>query len=90
MSISAGLEQKRCSRPILWRRDYEAAQEIVAHAASSLDDARLLALLRELGEYQRRQASSDFSRIVEWAELVFVPLLMLGIEQPRRWSDATG
>ncbi len=86
--MSTALEPQRCSRPILWRRDYEAAQAIVAEAASSLDDARLLALLRELGEYQRRQASSDFSRIVEWAEWVFIPLLMLGIEQPRRWSDA--
>ena len=35
----------RKARPILWRRDYEAARKVVAHALRTLDDERFLALL---------------------------------------------
>jgi len=75
--------------PILWRRDYEAARKVVAHALRTLDDERFLALLAELADYDKRRPIGDFTRVVEWAECVFVPVLEVDGQQLRRWSDAT-
>jgi hypothetical protein len=77
----------RRARPILWRRDYEQARTLVAQALRSLDDERFLALLGELTDYDRRRPSADVSRVVEWAECVFVPVLEIDGQPLRRWSD---
>ena len=77
----------RKARPIHWRRDYEAARTLVAHALRSLDDERFLALLAELSEYERRRPAADVSRVVEWAECVFVPVVEVDGQPLRRWSD---
>jgi hypothetical protein len=74
----------RKARPILWRRDYEAAQKVLAEVA---DDERFLALLQELKEYERRHPAADLRRVVQWAEYVFVPMLVAGVANARRWSD---
>jgi hypothetical protein len=77
----------RKARPILWRRDYEGARKVVAHALRTLDDERFLALLAELADYDKRRPVSDFTRVVEWAECVFVPVLEIEGQSLRRWSD---
>jgi hypothetical protein len=76
----------RRARPILWRRDYDAARTLIAHALRSLDDERFLALLAELSDYERRRP--DAARVVEWAECVFVPVVKVDGQCLRRWSDA--
>jgi hypothetical protein len=78
----------RKARAILWRRDYEAARTLVAHALRSLDDERFLALLAELSDYEKRRPHADFTRVVEWAVCVFVPVLELEGRSLKRWSDA--
>jgi hypothetical protein len=78
----------RRARPILWRRDYEAARTLVANALRSLDDERFLALLAELTDYERRKPHADVARVVEWAECVFIPVLEVEGQPLRRWSDA--
>ena len=77
----------RKARPIHWRRDYEAARTLVAQALRSLDDERFLALLAELTDYERRRPLADVSRVVDWAECVFVPVLEIEGQPLRRWSD---
>ncbi len=78
----------RRARPIHWRRDYEAARALVAQALRTLDDERFLALLAELTDYERRRPLADASRVVEWAECVFIPVLEIEGQPLRRWSDA--
>ena len=76
------------ARPILWRRDYEAARQLVAQAAqSSTDDERFLALLEAVHDYERNRPGVELLRIVDWAECVFVPFLPGDTERSRRWSD---
>jgi len=75
----------RRARPILWRRDFEAARTLVARALRTLDDERFLALLAELSDYEKRR---DAMRVVDWAECVFVPVLAHDGQPLRRWSDA--
>ena len=77
----------RKSRPILWHRDYEAARKLVAQALRMLDDERFLALLTELADYDKRRPLGDFTRVEEWAECVFVPVLEMEGQALRRWSD---
>ena len=77
----------RRARPILWRRDYDAARTLVAQALRSLDDERFLALLNELADYEKRRPLADAMRVVEWAECVFVPALAGDGRPLRRWSD---
>lgn len=74
----------RKARPILWRRDYDAARNVLSQVA---DDDRFLALLHELKEYERRHPASELRRVVQWAECVFVPMLMAAGSDARRWSD---
>jgi len=78
----------RRARPILWQRDYEAARTLVANALRTLDDERFLALLAELTDYEKRKPQADVTRVVEWAECVFIPVLGLEGQPLRRWSDA--
>ena len=76
------------ARPILWRRDYEAARKLVKQTArSSNDDERFLALLEAVYEYERNRPSLELLRIVDWAECVFVPSMPGDMERSRRWSD---
>ncbi|HTT38398.1 MAG TPA: hypothetical protein VMH32_12115 [Burkholderiales bacterium] len=76
------------ARPILWRRDYEAARKLVKQtAASADDDERFLALLEAVHEYERNRPSVELLRIVDWAECVFVPAIPGDTERARRWSD---
>ena len=80
----------RKARPILWMRDYEAAKSRLLVINKGPDgDERFLALLSELTDYERRNPSVELARVVEWAECVFVPVLRLGSEPARRWSDGT-
>jgi len=81
----------RRARPILWTRDYEAAKGRLLLIQKGADgDDRFLALLSELTDYERLNRSVELARVVEWAECVFVPVLRVGSEPARRWSDATG
>ena len=78
------------ARPILWKRDYDAAKDRLLMIAKGVDgDQRFLALLSELTDYERRNPSMDMTRAVEWAECVFVPVLRIGSDPARRWSDPT-
>jgi hypothetical protein len=77
----------RRARPILWMRDYDAAKQLVRQALIQLDDERLLALLRELADFERARPVVDLGRIVEWAECVFVPVIAFDGRSSRRWSD---
>jgi len=77
----------RRARPILWRRDYEAARTLVARALRTLDDERFLALLAELTDYEKRRPLAEAMRVVDWAECVFVPVLAHDGQPLRRWSD---
>ncbi|HTS53837.1 MAG TPA: hypothetical protein VMH26_11225 [Burkholderiales bacterium] len=78
----------RRARPILWKRDYEAAKGQLLLIAKGADgDERFLALLSELTNYERRNPSVELARVVEWAECVFVPVLRIGSDPTRRWSD---
>ena len=77
----------RRARPILWRRDYDAARALVAKALRSLDDARFLALQGELSKYVMRRPLADAMRVVEWSECVFVPVIGGEGRPLRRWSD---
>jgi hypothetical protein len=80
----------RKARPILWKRDYDAAKGQLSSIAKGADgDERFLALLSELTHYERRNPSVELSRFVEWAECVFVPVLRVGSDPARRWSDGT-
>jgi hypothetical protein len=77
------------ARPILWRRDYEAARKLLKTTAStSDDDNRFLALLDAIYDYERNRPSMELLRIVEWAECVFVPGLPSDEARSRRWSDS--
>jgi len=76
------------ARPILWRRDYEAARKLVKQTAQGAgDDERFLALLDAVYEYERSRPSIELLRIVDWAECVFVPSVPGDAERSRRWSD---
>ena len=76
------------ARPILWRRDYEAARKLVKRTAqASGDDERFLALLEAVQDYERNRPGVELLRIVDWAECVFVPFLPGDTERSRRWSD---
>jgi hypothetical protein len=78
----------RKARPILWRRDYEAAKTVLIQVAtSSPDDARFLGLLRAVYDYERSGPSLELLRIVELAECVFVPTIPGDDARSRRWSD---
>lgn len=80
----------RKARPILWKRDYDAAKGRLLLIGTGADgDERFLALLSELTDYERRNPSLELARVVEWAECVFVPVLRVGSEPARRWSDGT-
>jgi hypothetical protein len=80
----------RKARPILWNRDYEAAKDRLLLITKGADgDERFMALLSELTDYERRNPSVELDRVVEWAECVFVPVLRVGSEPARRWSDGT-
>lgn len=80
----------RKARPILWKRDYEAAKGQLRSIAKGMDgDERFLALLSELTDFERRNPSVELARVVEWAECVFVPDLRIGSDPARRWSDGT-
>ena len=80
----------RRARPILWRRDYEAAKHrlLLIHKGTDGDE-RFLALLSELTDYERRNPAVDLASAAEWAECVFVPVLRVGSDPARRWSDGT-
>jgi hypothetical protein len=81
----------RRARAILWTRDYEAAKGRLLLIQKGADgDDRFLALLSELTDYERRNPAVELTHVVEWAECVFVPVLRVGSEPARRWSDATG
>lgn len=78
------------ARPILWRRDYEAARgALVQIATTSPDDDRFFALLRAVHDFERTRPSAELLRIVELAECVFVPGLPAQEERSRRWYDAS-
>lgn len=80
----------RKARPILWKRDYEAAKGRLLLINKGADgDERFLALLSELTDFEHRHAALELARFVEWAECVFVPALRVGTEPARRWSDGT-
>ena len=77
------------ARPILWRRDYEAARKLLKKTAvDSDDDNRFLALLQAVYDYERYRPSMELLRIVEWAECVFVPGMPGDVDRSRRWSDS--
>jgi hypothetical protein len=79
------------ARPILWRRDYEAARQLLkASATGSDDDNRFLALLDAVYDYERNRPSVELLRIVEWAECVFIPGMPGDQDRSRRWSDSEG
>jgi len=76
------------ARPILWRRDYEAAKTVLIEVATtSPDDARFLGLLRAVYDYERSGPGLELLRIVELAECVFVPAIPGDDQRSRRWSD---
>ena len=78
------------ARPILWRRDYEAARDALKEiATASPDDERFFSRLRAVHDYERTRPSVELLRIVELAECVFIPGLPGEEERSRRWSDAT-
>jgi hypothetical protein len=77
----------RKARPILWRRDYEAAKSVLIRAAADASDERFMGLLRAVHDYERSGPHLELSRIVELAECVFVPALTGDYERSRRWSD---
>jgi hypothetical protein len=80
----------RKARPFLWKRDYDAAKAQLLLIAKGADgDERFLALLSELTDYERRNPCVELTRVVEWAECVFVPVLRMGSDPARRWSDGT-
>jgi hypothetical protein len=75
-------------RPILWRKDYDAAKTaLIEVATTSPDDARFLGLLRAVYDYERSGPSFELLRIVELAECVFVPAIPGADQRSRRWSD---
>jgi hypothetical protein len=77
------------ARPILWKRDYDAAKTVLVQVATtSPDDERFLALLRTVYDFERARPSLELLRIVELAECVFVPGVPGDDERSRRWSDA--
>jgi len=76
------------ARPILWKRDYDAAKRVLVQVATtSPDDERFLALLRVVYDFERARPSLELLRIVELAECVFVPGVPGEDERSRRWSD---
>jgi hypothetical protein len=78
----------RKARPILWKRDYQAAKTVLIHVATtSPDDARFLGLLRVVYDYERSGPRLELLRIVELAECVFVPTIPGDDARSRRWSD---
>jgi hypothetical protein len=80
----------RRARPILWKRDYEAAKgQLLLIGKGAEADERFMALLSELTDFERRNPSVELTRFVEWAECVFVPVLRVGAEPARRWSDGS-
>ena len=90
MNLGSATPARR-ARPILWKRDYEAAKNRLLLIHEGVDgDQRFLALLSELTDYERRNPAVDLTRAVDWAECVFVPVLRLDSEPARRWSDSNG
>jgi hypothetical protein len=76
------------ARPILWKRDWEAAKTVLIQVATtSPDDARFLELLRAVYDYERSGPRLELLRIVELAECVFVPTIPGDDARSRRWSD---
>jgi hypothetical protein len=90
MGSSDGRAFVKKARPILWRRDYEAARGALLDVATkSPDDERFFALLSAVHDFERTRPSVELLRIVELAECVFIPGLPAEEERSRRWSDAS-
>src|SRR5262245_53177329 len=79
------------ARPLVTKRDYELARKLVLsyvrQSEAERDWERTKALLREIAHYENaRKADDRGSRVVIWAEGVFVKSALYGGPR-RRWLD---